>query len=135
MNFAVSCKAFIVDNGKLLIIKRRLDDVHKPGVWEIPGGRLEFGEDPYKGIKREVQEEVGLEIEVHQPLNVKHYVREDQQTITMLVFLCKPINKQVKLSEEHVAFEWFEAKQAKERLNSFFHGEIDNYLQFYQEKI
>jgi len=33
-------KAFIVDDNLLFIIKRSDKDVHKPGIWEIPGGRL-----------------------------------------------------------------------------------------------
>jgi len=30
---------------------------HKPGTWDIPGGRLELGEDPFLGLKRETHEE------------------------------------------------------------------------------
>jgi len=41
-NFRIAVKSFIVnEKNELLLIKRRDDDVHKPGAWEIPGGRLE----------------------------------------------------------------------------------------------
>ena len=61
MNFRISAKSFIVDkDNRVLILKRSMDDVHKPGVWEIPGGRLELGEDPVLGLMRETKEELGL---------------------------------------------------------------------------
>ena len=44
--FRNAAKAFIIKEGKLLLIKRRPNDPHKPGAWDIPGGRLELGEDP-----------------------------------------------------------------------------------------
>jgi len=131
MNFAVSCKSFIVSDGKLLIIKRMPNDVHKPGVWEIPGGRMDLGESPFRGLPREVKEEVGLDIKVCQPLAVRHFVREDGQNITMLVFLCQPLNREVKLSQEHTEHEWIPVERAKEKLHRFFHSEINNYLRYY----
>ncbi len=33
----LAVKAFIVNDGKVLIVKRALDEAHKPGIWEIPG--------------------------------------------------------------------------------------------------
>jgi len=59
MNFALAVKAFIIKDGKALLLKRRLNDEHKPGTWDIPGGRLEAGEDPISGLRREVKEEAG----------------------------------------------------------------------------
>ena len=52
--FRIAVKSFIMNSeNKLLLIKRRSNDVHKPGQWDIPGGRLELGEDPFLGLKRE----------------------------------------------------------------------------------
>jgi len=86
-----AAKAFIINDGKLLLIKRRPTDVQTPNIWEGPGGRLEIGEDPILGLKREVREEVGLDIEVVMPFSVKHFNRDDGQTITLTIFLCKLI--------------------------------------------
>jgi 8-oxo-dGTP diphosphatase len=96
MDFRVAAKAFIVDGERLLIIKRSSKDIQMPGIWEIPGGRLDLGEDPKEGLKREAKEETGLDIEVLTPLDVKHFTRDDKQTITMLIFLCRALNKEVK---------------------------------------
>jgi len=57
------------DEGRILLVK------HKPekggfwqGKWICPGGKLELGETIGDGIKREVKEETGLEIELVKPL-------------------------------------------------------------------
>jgi len=60
--FAFAQKAFITKNGKLLLIRRSAWDPVNPLRWEVPGGRMEPGELLDDSIKREVREEVGLEI-------------------------------------------------------------------------
>jgi len=127
MNFRIAAKSFIVDNDKLLILKRRPNDVQKPSIWEIPGGRLELGEDPKEGLIREAKEETNLDIKIKSPLNVKHFTRDDGQTITMLIFLCQALINEIKLSEEHTEFEWINLEKAKDKLGSFFHEDVDVY--------
>lgn len=112
--FRISVKAFIVSDGKLLTLKRRSDEVHYAGKWDIPGGRLESGEDPFEGVKRETREETGLEIEVLTPLEINHFVRDDGQRITMIAFLCKPLTKEVRISETaHTEYKWVEVKNTE----------------------
>lgn len=65
--FRFAQKAFIVDDGKLLLVKKSKDDPYHPDEWEVPGGRMEFGEEIEEHIKREVKEEVGLDIEIGSP--------------------------------------------------------------------
>ena len=61
-DFAAAVKAMIENSkGELLLIKRSKFNSHKPFVWEIPGGRLAKGEDPFEGLKREVKEETNIE--------------------------------------------------------------------------
>ena len=57
LNFSLAVKAFIVHKNKLLIVKRAKNDVHMPSIWELPGGRLNPGEDPSVTAKREFFEE------------------------------------------------------------------------------
>jgi 8-oxo-dGTP diphosphatase len=44
--------------GTLLCLREDLD------IWNLPGGRVERGESPWKAVVREVNEETGLEVEV-----------------------------------------------------------------------
>lgn len=133
-DFKIAVKSFIVKDNKLLILKRASNDVQKPGIWEIPGGRLSLGEDPHEGIKRETKEETGLNIEVTHPLSIRHFTRDDGQIITMLIFLCSTLNEEVKISEEHSAFEWVPIENCKEKLTDFFHKEADIYNKLFYRR-
>jgi len=133
--FAVTVKSFIVsDRQQLLIVKRRDDIKHKPGVWEIQGGRLETGENPFLGLKREVKEEVNLEVEIQNPLKIHHFIRGDGQKITMIVFLCRPITEDVKISSEHTDYQWIDINRAKSILTEDFHEEVDLYQKYFVNK-
>ena len=55
--------AVIERDGKILIARRKAGD-SQAGKWEFPGGKLEPGETPEACLKRELQEELGIETEV-----------------------------------------------------------------------
>lgn len=136
VDFRVAAKSFIInDKNELLLLKRRSDDVMKPGLWEIPGGRLELGEHPHEGVIRETKEEAGLDVEVKQIMDMRHFVRSDNQTITMLVFLCKPLHYDVQLSEEHTDHKWISMEEAKEHITPFFHDTIDVFNNLEMKKL
>jgi len=129
-SFAVAVKSFIVREGKVLMIKRRPNDVHKPGGWDIPGGRLDLGEDPYKGVARETEEEVGIDIEILIPIGINHFMREDNQKITMIIFLCKPTSAEILLSEEHVEYKWQNINGPRNEFPKWLLSSVDNFLKF-----
>lgn len=53
--------------GRVLIAQRPRGR-HMAGRWEFPGGKLETGEDPYAGLKRELAEELGIVVQAAEPL-------------------------------------------------------------------
>ena len=53
--------ALVVDNGRLLLVRRARDPY--AGSWDVPGGFLEEGERPLDGLRRELREETGLDVE------------------------------------------------------------------------
>jgi 8-oxo-dGTP diphosphatase len=58
-----TASAFILDgDGRVLLARRAIEP--DAGLWDVPGGFLEEGEDPVDGLRRELREETGLEIEV-----------------------------------------------------------------------
>ncbi len=120
MDFSVAARGFIVDeNNNLLVLKREAKDVHMPGIWEPPGGRLNSGENPFEGLKREVKEETGLDVEIKDPMTIRHFTRQDGQVITMLTFLCRPLHKDVVISGEHTDFKWISLDKEDKELQEF----------------
>lgn len=133
-NARLAVKAFIISpDKKVLLIKRASDDPHYAGIWEIPGGRLSLGEDPFEGLKREVKEETNLTIEVKNPISVNHFIRDDGQKVTLIVFLCKSNDKNVKLSEEHTEFLWIDLREIKKKLHKNFHKDADIFNKYFSK--
>src|SRR5258708_30249811 len=58
--FAVTAGAVVTDSrGRVLLLKHRF----RPGSgWGLPGGFIELGEQPVEALRRELREEVGLEV-------------------------------------------------------------------------
>jgi 8-oxo-dGTP diphosphatase len=57
--YRVSIKGLCVRDGKILLIR---EAKKMSGKWELPGGGLDFGEDMRAALKREIQEEMGVEV-------------------------------------------------------------------------
>lgn len=112
-SFAISVKSYIVKDGKLLIVKRKPSNVHYAGKWDIPGGRIKLGENPIDGVRRETREETGLEVEILMPIDVQQFTRDDGQKITMIIFLCRPVTRDIKISDEHEDYKWVDVKDAQ----------------------
>jgi 8-oxo-dGTP diphosphatase len=123
----LAVKSFIVKDNKLLLLQRNKDNTHKPGEWDIPGGRLEDREDPSIGLRRETKEETGLQIEIVMPIGVQHFVRDDGEMITMIIFLCTPVlGDDVTLSDEHINYEWVDLNSEVEAFPSWLNHIVDN---------
>ena len=60
--------AVIQDESGRVLISRRPEQAHQGGLWEFPGGKLEPGESFSQALKREIGEELGLQITGHRPL-------------------------------------------------------------------
>ena len=64
MKFEVVVRALIHDGGGRLLLGRKRPDIPHPlqGRWHFIGGRLEYDEDPWDAVVREVEEEVGVRV-------------------------------------------------------------------------
>jgi len=131
---AISVKSMIVNDGKLLIVKRADTNSYKPGIWEIPGGRIVENEDLILGLFREIKEETGLDIRVNREINVRDFKRDDKQEIEMHIFLCNAISDSIILSKEHSKYLWIELTKSKSKLTPFFHQEVDLLLDLENER-
>ena len=53
--------AAVIERDGLILVARRKEGLIAAGLWEFPGGKLEEGEDPRRGLERELREELGVE--------------------------------------------------------------------------
>jgi ADP-ribose pyrophosphatase YjhB (NUDIX family) len=58
--------AVVVDGDRVMLVRRAV--APRRGCWDLPGGFLERGEHPAEGLRREMREETGLEIEIVEAL-------------------------------------------------------------------
>lgn len=78
--------AVIRRDGQVLIAQRPLEGM-LGGLWEFPGGKVEAGETLADCLRREIREELGVEIEVGQPIvKIKHSYTHFK--ITLHAFSC-----------------------------------------------
>ncbi len=58
----------VIHDNETIVVAKRPDNVHKGGLWEFPGGKLEAGESPDNALIRELEEELGITPVEYEPL-------------------------------------------------------------------
>lgn len=77
----------LIKRGKVLVAKR-LPESHRGSLWEFPGGKLEAGEDPRSCLKRELLEELDIEVRVGEILEVVYH-RYERCPVLLLGYRCE----------------------------------------------
>lgn len=95
--------AAMIRNGKVLIAQREAGS-HMEYRWEFPGGKLEPDETPEECIKREIKEELDMDIKVIDIYKVVKFEYEEKD-ILLLCYLCKILKGEGK-SLECNDFKW-----------------------------
>ncbi|MFN2511598.1 MAG: NUDIX hydrolase [Pyrinomonadaceae bacterium] len=100
--FTVTAAAIVVDQqGRVLLLKHRF----RPGTgWGIPGGFIEVGEQPDEAVRRELREEVGLELACVEVVTTRAFHKPRQIEI---VFRCRPRGPALPQSVEIRKADWF----------------------------
>ena len=97
--------AIIVENKKILCVQRNKGKYDYISYkYEFPGGKLEEGENEEDALKREISEELNLEIDVAQKFLVVTHEYLDFD-LTMHSYLCKANTEQLVL-KEHIDAKW-----------------------------
>ncbi len=112
-HIVVPC-ALIIKDGQILMNKR--NDPHRPeyhGKWEFPGGKIELHETIHENVIREVQEEVGYDVEVVKLLQHIAVESQVQKTyayqVILVPYVCRVVGGELNPSDEEVMdTRWFD---------------------------
>jgi 8-oxo-dGTP diphosphatase len=96
---SVSVAGIVVDAAGRALLVRRRDNGH----WEPPGGVLELDESIPDGLRREVREETGLEVE---PERLTGVYKNMTRGIVALVFRCHITGGTLSTGPESAEFRW-----------------------------
>jgi len=109
----LTAEMFVIRDGKMLLLRRRggIGD----GVWYVPGGIVEAGEDPRDAAVRETLEECGLRVEEPELLRVWNYPAQNGLDAFHALYAAESAEGEVVLSEEHSAFRWTAPQEYADR--------------------
>ena len=129
--FHLGVKALIRNkHGKVLVLHTNMVKLPK-GVtdhWDLPGGRLQKGQDLEETLRREIKEEIGIkEIKILKLLDASiakmriHF----EHGLILFTFLCTIYDQHIELTDdEHSEFDWFSPKEAGKLLSTKFSDEF-----------
>lgn len=104
------------DQGRLLLSLRGQGAKNERGKWEIPGGSVEFGEKISEALKREVKEELDIDIEVGEMVQLcDHIIPDEGQHWVAPTYICKITSGTPKIMEPEKCerIGWFTLKEAE----------------------
>jgi ADP-ribose pyrophosphatase YjhB (NUDIX family) len=110
------------DQGRALLIQRR-DNGH----WEAPGGVLELAEDIETGLRREVLEETGLEVE---PEVLTGVYKNMARGVIALVFRCHVVGGDLQTTDEAKASVWASASEVEAWATEAFAVRVTDALKY-----
>lgn len=98
-----------VENGGCLLLLQN-GDGDEPGTWGVPGGKVERGELVLDGALRELREETGIVADDVREMGCL-YMRKPGFSYAFHMFWMKVDDVHVRLSDEHIGFQWFPFKE------------------------
>ena len=113
--FGIAIKCLLKNEyNKYLILKKTEEEAKNDAsenLYDIPGGRMEYGEDIIDTLVREVFEETGIKLQLNQIekiLNAKSIIRKDGLNLVVITYIANIKNCSVKISSEHSEFYWID---------------------------
>ncbi|MCK5794752.1 MAG: (deoxy)nucleoside triphosphate pyrophosphohydrolase [Anaerolineales bacterium] len=106
----VTC-ALIIEDGGVLVTQRSRQMPH-PMKWEFPGGKVKEEEKPEACIRREIREELSIEVSVIEELStVRH--NYGSRSLELIPFICQHLDGVIELAEHH-SYKWVSVDELDE---------------------
>lgn len=103
--------AILERDEKILIAQRKKGD-RLEGKWEFPGGKIEEGESPENCLQRELEEELGIEVEVGEFVCESKY-EYPHISICLLAYQTFYLSGEIQLND-HAAVKWVTLKEMQD---------------------
>ncbi len=101
----------MIRNNRVLVVQRK--PFSRRGLlWEFPGGKVERGEDPRQCLKREFQEELGIEVEVGERFEIVYHQYRDMNVL-LLSYLCRLVRGEPQALESN-RIEWISEDELRD---------------------
>ncbi len=104
--------AVIENNAKQILACQRSGNSANPGKWEFPGGKIEANESHAAALKREIYEELEIDINIISPLPTIHHSYPDFD-IALHPYLCHIIGNSEPTPLEHADLRWLTPSESK----------------------
>lgn len=103
MKQTISVRAIIKNDNKTLLFKRSVGRESDLGKYELPGGRLEYGEQPEDALKRHLEDNVGVLVQTTQLFDAVTYINHNDRDIqrVIIVYLVSLQSKNINLPSGH----------------------------------
>jgi mutator protein MutT len=127
----VGVGAITDDAGRLFFARRGPESKNERGLWEFPGGSVEFGETMADALRREMREEFGIDIAVGKLLDVvDHILKEEGQHWVSPTFLCTIAAGEARIREPQKCAEigWFLPTEVPQELTQISRENLAHYL-------
>lgn len=121
--FRTIVKAMVTYNGQILIGQKEEDEDHPiGGEWHIPGGHLEKDEKVEEAVKREVEEETGLDVSIHRIIDVMTFPwRPGEEKNSVQVFYhCEANSGEAEPLDDLQDVKWVQPEEIEEEV-----GQLD----------
>jgi len=110
MNQRIAVRAIIKQGNELLFIRRADGRVSILGKYELPGGKIGYGEQPEDALRRYLHEQVGIHIKTAQLFDVVTYIDHDDRDIqyAIVVYIVEPAkgHHTLRLSGNYDKYQW-----------------------------
>jgi 8-oxo-dGTP diphosphatase len=103
----------IIENGGRVLCAQRSELMPLPLKWEFPGGKIEENEDPEECLKREIREELGIDIIIIEKLLSNKHTYPGQKTFELVPFRCNMAGGELDV-KEHKQVKWLKTTELRE---------------------